>query len=435
MESLLAPEKLLALFDRSREWLLANVLVAGNLLQLLVVAATFAAARWLGPRLAAWLEGIKTPYVSLRRMFHVLSTMALALVWLALSWFAVLVATGAGWSHRVLVIALSLLTAWVVIRLVSSLAAESRWTRLIAWGVWTIAALNILNLVDPAIALLDAPAFTIGERRISPYFVLKAMTALALLLWAASYLGSLLDTRIRTSESLSPSLKVLISKLLKIVLVVVAILIAIEAMGIGVTSLTVLSGAIGLGIGFGMQRVIANLVSGVILLLDKSIKPGDVIAIKDTYGWVNTLGGRYVSVITRDGVEHLIPNELLITEYVENWTHTDNNVRLKIQVGVHYRSDLRKAIALCLEAARETRRVLEQPAPNCLLREFGDSALKLEIRIWINDPANGISNVRSDVMLKVWDKFREHGIEIPYPQHDVHVHADARIPAGMRQTG
>jgi small-conductance mechanosensitive channel len=261
------------------------------------------------------------------------------------------------------------------------------------------------------------------------------MTALALLLWAASYVGSLLDTRIKTSATLSPSLKVLISKLLKISLVVVAILTAIEAMGIGVTSLTVLSGAIGLGIGFGMQRVIANLVSGLILLLDKSIKPGDVIAIKDTYGWVNTLGGRYVSVITRDGVEHLIPNELLITEYVENWTHTDNNVRLKIPIRVSYKSDVRKAIELCLEATRETRRVLEQPSPTCLLREFGESAMNLEIRIWINDPTNGVSNVRSEVMLRVWDKFRENGIEVPYPQRDVHVHTDERVPAEFRHTG
>ena len=223
--------------------------------------------------------------------------------------------------------------------------------------------------------------------------------ALALLLWAATYLGSMLDTRIKTSESLSPSLKVLISKLLKFALIGIAVLTATNVIGIG-SSLTVLSGAIGLGVGFGLQRIVANLVAGVILLFDRSIKPGDVIAIKDTYGWVNSLGGRYVSVITRDNVEHLIPNELLITEYVENWTHTDNNVRLKIPIGVHYKSDVRKAIELCVEAARETRRVLDQPAPTCLLRAFGDSSVNLEIRIWINDPTNGTSNVRSDVMLE-----------------------------------
>jgi small-conductance mechanosensitive channel len=293
--------------------------------------------------------------------------------------------------------------------------------------VWIIAALNILGLLDKTIAVLDAPHFVIGTLTISPYRVIKAIAALALLLWAATYVGSLMDTRINTSHSLSPSLKVLISKLLKFTLIGVAVLIALNAMGIG-DSLTVFSGAIGLGIGFGMRSVFANLVSGVILLLDRSIKPGDVIAVKDTYGWVNTLGGRYVSVITRDGTEHLIPNELIITEYVENWTHTDNNVRLKIPVQVHYKSDVRKAIEVCIAAAIETRRVLDQPAPTCLLREFGDSSFKLEIRIWINDPTNGVSNVRSEVMLKVWDKFRANGIEIPYPQRDVHVVTDERLP-------
>jgi small-conductance mechanosensitive channel len=434
MDDLLSPDRLLATFEAARDWVLANVLQVGNLLQFLALCIAFIAARSIARPFGAWIGRLRTPMISLRRLLQVLSTMALPLVWLFFQWILLLVAFGAHWPRGLLSIANSLLTAWIVIRLISSLAAESVWTRLIAWGVWTIAALNILNLLDPTIAVLDAPAFTIGERRISPYFVLKAMIALALLLWAASYLGTVLDTRIKTSESLSPSLKVLISKLLKFALIGVAILIAIDALGIG-SSLTVLSGAIGLGIGFGLQRVLANLVSGVILLIDKSIKPGDVIAVKDTYGWVNTLGGRYVSVITRDGVEHLIPNELLITEYVENWTHTDNNVRLKIPLGVHYRSDVRKAMELCVDAARETRRVLDQPAPTCLLREFAESVIRLEIRIWINDPTNGTSNVRSEVMLKVLDKFREHGVEMPYPQRDVHVVTRDAVTLGLRHTG
>jgi len=434
MEDLLSPDKIMALASAAWHWFLTNVFVVGNLVQLLVVTVAFAVAGALAKPLATWLGTLRTPVMTLRRALQVIAAMARPLLWFVFLWAVILFAAGAHWPHRVLNISISLLTAWVVIRLVSSFAAESVWTRLIAWGVWTIAALNILDLLDVTIAVLDAPSFTIGALTISPYRVIKAMTALALLLWAATYFGSLMDTRINTSASLSPSLKVLISKLLKFTLIGIAILIALHAMGIG-SSLTVFSGAIGLGIGFGMQRVFANLVSGVILLLDKSIKPGDVIAVKDTYGWVNTLGGRYVSVITRDGTEHLIPNELLITEYVENWTHTDNNVRLKIPVHVHYKSDVRMAIELCVEAARETRRVLDQPAPTCLLREFAESAFKLEIRIWINDPTNGVSNVRSDVMLKVWEKFCAHGIEIPYPQRDLHVVQNETLPLELRHTG
>jgi len=182
-----------------------------------------------------------------------------------------------------------------------------------------------------------------------------------------------------------------------------------------------------------LQKIIGNLISGVILLLDKSIKPGDVIAVDDTYGWVNTLGGRYVSVITRDGVEHLIPNELLITERVENWTYSHDRTRLRIAVGVHYDSDVRLAARLCEEAAGQTTRVLQDPAPKSLVKGFGDNSVDLEIRFWIADAHNGVANVKSDVLLDVWDKFHEHGIEIPYPQRDLHLRSAGELVRALRE--
>jgi small-conductance mechanosensitive channel len=159
----------------------------------------------------------------------------------------------------------------------------------------------------------------------------------------------------------------------------------------------------------------------VILLIDKSIKPGDVIAVSGTYGWVTALGGRYVSVVTRDGVEHLIPNETLISERVENWTHSNSRTRLKVDVGVHYDSDVHAAMQLCLDAATRTERVLDDPAPKCLLIEFGDSSVNLQLRFWISDAQNGVQNVKSAVLLEIWDLFKEHHIEIPYPQRDLHL--------------
>jgi small-conductance mechanosensitive channel len=205
------------------------------------------------------------------------------------------------------------------------------------------------------------------------------------------------------------------------VLIAFAILVAIDSVGVDLTALAVFGGAVGVGVGFGLQRVVSNLISGVILLVDKSIKPGDVIAVAGTYGWVTTLGGRYVSVVTRDGVEHLIPNELLISERVENWTHSHSRTRLKVNVGIHYRSDVHKAIALCVEAAAEIERILKDPEPKCLLIEFGDSAVNLQVRFWIADAHNGVQNVSSDLLLRLWDKFKEAGIEIPYPQRDLHL--------------
>ena len=200
-----------------------------------------------------------------------------------------------------------------------------------------------------------------------------------------------------------------------------AILITIGSVGIDLTALAVIGGAVGFGIGFGLQKVFSNLISGVILLMDKSIKPGDVITVENTYGWVNKLGARYVSIITRDGIEHLIPNETLITQPVSSWTHSDSNTRLRIPIGVHYSTDLELAIRLGIEAAQSQPRVLADPTPRCLVKGFGESAIDLEIRFWIKDADSGVSNIKSAVILEAWRLFQEHGIKIPYPQRDLNL--------------
>ena len=182
-----------------------------------------------------------------------------------------------------------------------------------------------------------------------------------------------------------------------------------------------MGGAVGVGIGFGLQKVVSNLVSGLILLIDRSIKPGDVIEIEGTYGWINSLRARYASVITRDGKEHLIPNEDLITNRVINWSFSDRNVRVRVPIGISYDSNPRLAIELCLQAAKLTSRTLMDPEPKCLLTGFGDNSIDLELRFWIDDPSNGVGNVRSAVLLSIWDKFNENNIEIPYPQRDIRI--------------
>jgi small-conductance mechanosensitive channel len=197
------------------------------------------------------------------------------------------------------------------------------------------------------------------------------------------------------------------------------------------------SGALGLGIGFGLQKVFANLVSGFIILADKSIKPGDVIQVGDTYGWIKFLGSRYVSVVTRDGTEHLIPNENLVTGQVINWSYSNNLVRLRVPIGISYESDLQKAMQLMLEASATTKRVLQEPKPSCLLVGFGDSAVNFELRVWIGDPENGLGTIKSDLLLGVWQRFREQGIVFPYPQRVLHhksIH-ETTIPNGKTSVG
>jgi small-conductance mechanosensitive channel len=307
-----------------------------------------------------------------------------------------------------------------VISVATVFVANPLWSLSIAITAWIVAALNIVGLLDNTIAVLDGAALTLGQVNISVLAVVQGLIALGVLLWITTIAGQVIDGRIKSSPNLTPSIKVLTTKLVRIVLVIAAVIFALKIVGIDLTAFAVVGGAIGVGLGFGLQKIFANLVSGFILLLDKSIKPGDVIAIADYYGRVDSLGARYVSVLTRDGIEHLIPNEELITTRVENWSHTQNLLRIRKTIGIHYKSDVRKAIALCLEAADETPRVLKDPAAVCHLREFADSSVNLEVRFWIDDPMNGRANVVSALQLGIWDKFHEHGIEIPYPQRDIH---------------
>jgi small-conductance mechanosensitive channel len=223
------------------------------------------------------------------------------------------------------------------------------------------------------------------------------------------------------SQYLNASLQVALGKIIKVVLIALAILIALDAVGLDLTALTVFGGALGVGLGFGLQRIASNFISGFLLLFDRSIKPGDVISIGNKFGWVHELRARYIVVRDRDGVDTLIPNENLVTSDVINWSYGDRNVRIKIPVQISYSDDPEKAMALLVEAAQQNVRVLKEPPPVGRLLEFGDNGIGLELRIWINDPEQGVNNVRSDLNLAIWRSFKEHNITIPFPQRDVYV--------------
>ncbi|MGB5211611.1 MAG: mechanosensitive ion channel domain-containing protein [Gammaproteobacteria bacterium] len=424
MEQPLSPAALAGYFNQARDWVLANVLVMDRLVELGVVVAAASLAWLLAHPLRkkfAELQQRHARYVLIRTLWHVLEGVTLPAIWLMLQWTAIAVARSYGWQHGLLTVTSSLLAAWIVIHVASNLLKDPFWRRIVATGAWVVAALNILGLLDPTIALLDGAGATFGSVRISALAVLKGILALAVLLWASTIVSNIFESRIKSAQNLTPSVQVLLTKLFKITLILLVILAAVSSVGIDITAFAVFGGAIGVGIGFGLQRIVSNLISGLILLLDKSIKPGDVIAIDDNYGRVDSLGARYVSVSTRDGIEYLIPNEDLIVNRVENWSHSQNYYRMRLQIGVHYQSDVRKAISLCLEAANETERVLTDHPPVCQIRGFGDNSVDLELRYWINDPMNGRANVNGEILLRVWDKFHEHGIEIPYPQRDVHL--------------
>lgn len=427
MDEILTDERVDQAKELVESWIRSDVFVWSNLVQLLIVGLLFLLAKPIASALKTQLDALLAREPRKRFSSIVLKNMAkltaltLPAVWLLLLWIATVACGYAGQSSEVLRIAASLLALWLVIRLTSNLVRDPGWAKVITVVAWGLAALIILGLLDDATAVLDGVAITIAGVRISALLVLNTVLSLAILLWAAFLASGILERRITQSPKLTPTFQVLLVKLLKVVLVGIAIAVALSMVGIDLTAFALLGGAIGLGIGFGLQKIVSNLISGVIILLDRSIKPGDVVEVGQTFGWINSLGARYASVVTRDGTEYLIPNEDLITHQVVNWSYSDDRVRLKIPIGISYKSDPRRAIELCFEAAREEERILDYPPTNVLLKGFGDSSVDIEMRIWIRDPQNGVSNIKSAVLLRVWDKFHEHGIEIPYPQRDVHV--------------
>ena len=347
--------------------------------------------------------------------------LAFPIIAVALLWVGIGIANGLQLPSRFLVVVASLFTAWAVIRFVSGIAGDTSLTRFVALIAWIVAALNIVGLLDVTVEALDAASFTLGALRVSALTVIKGIFALGFLLWLATVLSAALERRIRSVSDLTPSVQVLLTNLSRIVLIIIAIVAGISSVGIDLTAFAVFTGALGVGIGFGLQKVFGNFISGIIILLDKSIKPGDVIELDETYGRVVTLGARYVSVATPDAHEHLIPNEDLITQRVVNWSFSDQLLRQITDVGIHYKSDPRKAAALCVEAAMGVERILDDPKPTCWVRGFGDNSVDLMVSYWLNDPMSGLHSVRSELLLNIWDRFHAHGIEIPYPQRDIHI--------------
>lgn len=314
-------------------------------------------------------------------------------------------------------VAISLTTAWVVINIAAGVIQNRFVNRIVTVVAWTIAALSILRLLGPVAASLDSPSVSlmIGGLRLSPLLLLKTTAMLLVTLWVANALGNFLDKRVQSFTDLTPSIQVLIVKLIRILLMILAVVIVLNSMGIDLSVLALFSGAIGVGLGFGLQKIVSNLVSGIILLADKSIKPGDVISVGDHFGRVGNMGARYTSVDTRDGREYLIPNEDFITQRVANWTYSSDLVRLAVKFNTTYDSDPRQVQEAAIGAAQTIERVAKKPAPVCLLTAFGSSALEFELGFWISDPSAGVLNVKSDVLLALWDTLDKQGAKIAKP--------------------
>lgn len=412
------------LVSQAQTWLTHSMMTPGWLWQLFFILAAFLAA-FLSSRLIVWPRldpKIDSSKWTLGMLVIILAKrLATPLVSIFLLWVAHGVAHHYGWPRVWLNIVLILLSAWIFTRVVVTLifyALKSRNRTIgvqVAILVWLVAVLALTDYLDPTLRLLNDIAVKIGGVRLSLLHLIAGSLILVVFIGLSRAVNESFAKWVRTVEGASPSFQVLSVKLFKVGFYTLAIILTMGGLGLDLGNLAWFSGALGLGLGFGLQKVISNLASGFIILADKSIKPGDVIQVGETYGWVNNLRSRYISVITRDGVEYLIPNEDLITGKVVNWSYSHDLVRLKIPVGIAYGSDLELAMKLMLKAAAAVPRVLAKPEPSCRLMQFGDSAINFELRIWINDPQNGVAGVRSDVYLEIWRRLQEHGIEIPFP--------------------
>ncbi len=281
---------------------------------------------------------------------------------------------------------------------------------------------------------LDGFAVAVGDWRISAFDVIFAVVAVLLVLAFATLATRLTRSALRRLTGLDETQRVLIEKIAQIAIWVATFFLGVDLLGIDLTALAVFSGAFGLAIGFGLQKTFGNLISGIILLMDKSIKPGDVIAVADqsgqhTFGQIRKIGIRAISVVTRDEREYLIPNENLMINQVENWSYSSKNVRVQVKVGVSYDADMELAEKLMLEAAKKARRVLDTPPPTVWMNDYGASSVDFTIHCWIRDPEEGVGNVRSEVLKNLWWLFKEHGIEIPFPQRDINLRDNDQMRA------
>lgn len=415
-------------FSAALEWLASQLSSVDVSIQAAIIAVALIPALIFGSQLRKLIMAQiapRAPYGVLRRaanaFAHIASPIALSLIWLAASF----ILDALGRPNGVVNAGISLLGAWIVIRLVTLVIRSPFWSRLAFYIAWPVAALDVFGLLDDAIRFLDRLALPLGQGpggAFSVYDFIRVVILLLILFWIASALSRFLRARIAASADLTPSFQTLLIKILDIILPTTAFLVALQMAGFNFATLAIFGGALGLAIGFGLQRTISNFFAGFTLVAEKSIKPGDVVEVGQTFGWVTELTARYVTVRTRDGKAHLIPNDRFIEEGVINWSHADRTVRLHAQFGVAYTTaDLRAVKKAAEETAATVERVLKTPAPMCNLVEFGDSRVIFDLRFWINDPANGVANVTSQVMLALWDRFREMGVEMPYPQRDLHL--------------
>jgi len=366
--------------------------------------------------------------VPLRRLARVMVGSASTVVFAILVIAARVTMYHSTWPSRSYLLAVSakLALAWLAIRLVTSVIRNEFIVKLVSLSAWFIAALSVIGQLGSTLDLLDSDQVSIvlGGLRLTPLVLIKLGALLIVALWLTSIASNFIESRINRSADLTPSIQVLLVKMIRMGLMTVAVIVALSAVGINLSALAVFSGAVGVGIGIGLQKIVANFISGIILLADKSVKPGDLVTIGDSSGRISAMKTRYISVAAGDGREFLIPNEDLVTQKVVNWTYTDKNTLVKVLFSANYDADPRLVCKLAIEIAAAAPRAIKGKPPNCILTEFAEAGMKFSLTFWIADP-DGMDNVKSEVMLALWEGFKREGIRVPYPVRELKIRGGA----------
>jgi small-conductance mechanosensitive channel len=294
-------------------------------------------------------------------------------------------------------------------------------------AVWALVALHIIGVLPDLVALMEAISFPAGKQRLNLWQVMHGLVTVAATVLMALWVGGVLEARLNRADGLDSNLRVVFVRLGRALLIVIAVLISLPMVGIDLTTLSVFGGALGVGLGLGLQRIASNYVSGFIILLDRSIRMGNIISVGNDRGVVTRITTRFTVLRGLSGVEALVPNELLVSSVVSNESYSDRQVRIALPIQVAYECDLERAMVILVEAATAQPRVLAEPAPVALLLSFADSGINLELGFWIGDPEQGTGVIRSDINLKVWRDFKAAGIEIPYPQREVRVIGESTV--------
>lgn len=333
------------------------------------------------------------------------------------------------YSVNLLNIAVPLLIALVLISFfihtLRQVFPPSRWLhgseRFIVVTIWLGFALHLTGILPDIVKAMEYLSFNIGDQRISILNILSGILAILVTMLGAMWLGRMLERTVMATTKLDMSLRVVLSKLIRAALIVVGVLVALPLAGINITVLSVFGGALGVGIGFGLQKIASNYLSGFIILIDRSIHPGDVLTVDGRFGKVTKLTSRYLLLQSNDGTEAIIPNDTLVSTTVVNHSYSNRQIRISIPVQISYQSDLQVAMEIMRQAAVKQPRVLNDPATQVFLKSFGDNGIDLELSLWIDDPEEGQLGLCSDINLEIWRKFQEKGIEIPYPQRDLRI--------------